>query len=411
MRSPPRMVPVALFSCVFLAVFTEVLLSPFYPQFFRQVFSVEDLSYTGYYIFICRLTVVLCAPLWGLLSRRWAVKWLLAIGQAGAALMTALMATSQSIQQFITFSVLLLLFKSSYLLVYPLIVQLAGNGQRSTIAGTYQAVFHGAIIAATVAGAWMVNLEAPLFLFYWIAIADLVQLALCLLVLRDAPTPSPASTELKAEPPASGNGLKFVAAIGLTLLTFQLANNLVRPFFTEYVTAPDNFGVSLQASSLLFLIPSVMAIAAMPYIRKVAQPGRLPLLYSVGLGLLIVSLFLQGSTAHLSVLVLSRVVYGFMLAVTQAALELHLFEHSSHHRLHYNYSLVTAFANVGHLGAPLLASWLVNTYSLAAPLLAAGAICLINLGFARLTIFRPAALPAVSSIPPLPISQISQKES
>jgi MFS transporter, DHA1 family, multidrug resistance protein len=404
MKFSLRMVSVALFSCVFLAVFTEVLLSPFYPQFFRQVFGVEDLSYTGYYIFICRLTVVLCAPIWGLLSRRFAVKQLLMVGQAGAALVTALLGTSQTIEQFVTFSVLLLLFKSSYLLVYPLVVELVGKGQRSAIAGTYQAVFHGAIIAATVAGAWMVNLEAPLFLFYWIAIADLIQLGLCLMVLRNTPTSSSALSEDERSLPGRQVGLGFMTAIGLTVLTFQLANNLVRPFFTEYVTVAQPFGVSLQTSSILFLIPSVMAIAAMPYIRKVAQPRQLPMLYSIGLGLLILSLYLQGGTTQLSVLVLSRVVYGFMLAVTQAVLELQLFEHSSQNRLHYHYSLVTAFANVGHLGAPLLASYLVNSYSLAAPLLAAATLCLLNLGFARLTIFR-----TVSWINLQPIS-VSHKE-
>lgn len=401
MKFPLRMVSLALFLCVFLAVFTEVLLSPFYPQFFRQVFGVEDLSYTGYYIFICRFTVVLCAPLWGLLSRRFAVKHLLAFGQVGAALMTAFLGTSHSIEQFVAFSVLLLLFKSSYLLVYPLIVELAGKRQRSTIAGTYQAVFHSAIIAATSVGAWMVNLEAPLSLFYWIAIADLIQLGLCLMVLRNTSTPSSSLNEAEAEanPPGKEIGFGFVGSIGLTLLTFQLANNLVRPFFTEYVTHPNWFGVSLQTSSVLFLTPSVMAIAAMPYIRKVAQPQRLPLLYSVGLGLLIVSLFLQGGTSQLPVLVLSRIVYGFMLAVTQAVLELQLFERSTQNRLHYHYSLVTAFANVGHLGAPLLASYLVNTYSLAAPLLAAGTLCLINLVFARLTIFRTVSWTNLHPVP------------
>lgn len=404
MKFSLRMVSVALFLCIFLAVFTEVLLSPFYPQFFRQVFGVEDLSYTGYYIFICRLTVVLCAPIWGLLSRRFAVKQLLVVGQSGAALMTALLGTSQTIEQFITFSVMLLLFKSSYLLVYPLIVELAGKGQRSAIAGTYQAVFHGAIIAATLVGAWMVNLETPLFLFYWIAIADLIQLGLCFLFLRNIPASSTMSTDAVSLPVKQA-GFGFIGAIGLTVLTFQLANNLVRPFFTEYVTVPQPFGVSLQTSSVLFLIPSVMAIAAMPYIRKVAQPERLPMLYSIGLGLLILSLYLQGSTSELPILVLSRVVYGFMLAVTQAVLELQLFEHSSQNRLHYHYSLVTAFANLGHLGAPLLASYLVNTYSLAAPLLAAGTLCLLNLIFARLTIFRTVSWINLQPVP------VSHKES
>jgi DHA1 family multidrug resistance protein-like MFS transporter len=154
-----------LFLCVFLALFTEVLLSPFYPQFFAKVFGVTDLSYTGFYIFVCRLTIVLCAPIWGGLARRFEVKNLLYIGQAGTAIMTAMMATAQTANQFMLITIFLLLFKSSYLLVYPLIIQLAGQAKRATFVGIYQAIFHGAIVASTVVGAWMINLETPLFCF------------------------------------------------------------------------------------------------------------------------------------------------------------------------------------------------------------------------------------------------------
>ena len=108
-----KIVAGSLFLCVFLAIFNEVLLSPFYPQFFRKVFGVEDLAYTGFYIFVCRLTVVLSAPIWGILSRRLEVKHLLYIGQAGTAVMTALLGTSTNVQQFLIYTIVLLLFKSS----------------------------------------------------------------------------------------------------------------------------------------------------------------------------------------------------------------------------------------------------------------------------------------------------------
>ncbi|MBC1304409.1 MFS transporter, partial [Trichormus variabilis] len=178
----------ALFLCVFLSIFNEVLLSPFYPQFFRKVFGVTDLAYTGYYIFVCRLTVVLCAPVWGVLSRRFEVKHLLFVGQLGAAFMTALMGTSTSAEQFLIYTILLLLCKSSYLLVYPLIIQLGGEEKRTAIAGTYQAVFHSAIIIATIVGAFMVNINTPLIIFYGIAAADLLQLAVCAYILRGVST-------------------------------------------------------------------------------------------------------------------------------------------------------------------------------------------------------------------------------
>ncbi|MDY6896870.1 MAG: MFS transporter [Cyanobacteriota bacterium] len=386
MRHRQSLVSFTLFLCVFLAVFNEVLLSPFYPQFFRKVFGVEDLTYTGYYIFVCRLTVVLCAPIWGILSRNIEVKYLLYIGQAGAAIMTALMGTSNSAAQFLVYTIILLLFKSSYLLVYPLIIQLAGEAKRPTVAGVYQAVFHGAIVAGTIAGAGMVNFQSPLKLFFLIAIADVFQLIICIYVLQNVSTRRQDKQNIE-NAPAIKNQLGFIVAIGMVILSFQLANNLVRPYFTEYVTT--NFvNINLLNSSLLFLIPSIMAIAALPYIRKACKPNKLPSIYKVGICLLVTSLFFQGWTQNIVVLILARVVYGFCLAVTQAALELQLFNSSAANRLHFNYSLAISFANVGHLTAPLMASWLVNTYSLSVPFIAAGVIGCVNLIFAKVAVFR-----------------------
>ncbi|PSO94711.1 MAG: MFS transporter [Cyanobacteria bacterium SW_6_48_11] len=396
---PSRFTYGALFLCIFLGLFTEVLLSPFYPQFFSKVFGVEDLSYTGYYIFMCRLAVVLSAPLWGVLARWVELKWVLYVGQTGTAVMTALMATASSIEQFLGFTLCMLFFKSSYLLIYPLIIQLAGKDKRATVAGSYQAVFHGAIVSATVAGAGMVNLDNPLTLFYWIAVADLFQLGLSLYALRGVSTRKEVA-EAGKQPKAVGDRWGFILAMGLVIFSFQLANQVVRPFFTKYVTSSQPFDVSLFASSFLFLIPSLMAIAAMPYIHKVGKPERLPRLYGVGICLLVASLYFQGLTNHLSLLVFSRVVYGFFLAVTQATLELQLFSNSSQKRLHFNYSLATSFANAGHLCAPLFASWLVSAYSLATPLIAAATLGIFNLLFARFTVFG-----TVSNFQTVPVSK------
>ncbi|WP_228119666.1 MFS transporter [Anabaena sp. YBS01] len=178
------------------------------------------------------------------------------------------------------------------------------------------------------------------------------------------------------------NQLGYIITIGVVILTFQLANNLVRPYFTEYVTA-EPLNVDLFTGSLLFLIPSVMVIAALPYIRQACRPERLQTIYLASLSLLIVSLGLQGLSSNLPLLILARIVYGFFLAVTQAALELQIFNQSTAKHLHFNYSLAISFANIGHLGAPLLASWLVNTHSLASPFIAATIICCLNLLFFR----------------------------
>jgi DHA1 family multidrug resistance protein-like MFS transporter len=230
-------------------------------------------------------------------------------------------------------------------------------------------------------------------LFYLIALVDLIQLGLCLYTLQGIKTQKEDNIT-STQKVSVRNSWGFIAAIGIVVLTFQLANNLVRPYLTTYVTQAVPFGVSLLHSSLIFMIPSVMAIAAMPFIRRFAKPSRLRLLYTIGLSLLIGSLYLQGFASQLSIFIISRIVYGFFLAITQAVLELKLFDNSNSKDLHFNYSLVISCANVGHLGAPLLASSLVSNYSLATPLIAAATLCILNLIFARTTIFR-LAIPAV----------------
>lgn len=130
MKTISQKMIIGLFFCVFLSLFSEVLLSPFYPLFFSKVFGVQDLSYAGYYIFICRLTVVLFTPIWGFLAKRFEARKLLSVGQLGTAVMTAMMALTQNIYQFTFITVLLLIFKSSYFLLYPLIIELGGAEEK-----------------------------------------------------------------------------------------------------------------------------------------------------------------------------------------------------------------------------------------------------------------------------------------
>ncbi len=388
MRNTQR-IQVVLFFCLFYFVFAEVALSPFYPQFFEKVFDIKDLEYTGTYIFAARLTVVIAAPLWGWLAQHYEVKHLLYAGQWISVFMLIGMGASANAQQFLVFTVLLLIGKSSFLLIYPLLIEWGGKEQRASIAACYYAVLHSAIILATLAGAWLMKLEHPLHLFYGLAAGDLALWLLCWLTLREV------SFKKRKENRSSGvegGSIGFMLAIGLVMFTFHTANNVVRPYFTTYIV--NDFGLSLAESSWFFLLPSVMAMVAYPFIRTVCIPERLPLVYLLAGCVLAGSLFLQGITHSLLLLFAGRVLYGFVLALSQAALEIYLFQQSKD-RLHLNYTVATSFQNVGLLSAPLLASSWVSAYSLAAPLIFAAVIGLINLVLARWILFGRERQPAV----------------
>lgn len=364
-----------LLGCLFLGLFTEVLISPFYPQFFQKVFGIEDYAYTGMYLFICRLTVVIISPLWGFLSKYFDAKHLLFVGQIGTALFTAMMAMAETATQFLIITIFLLLFKSSYMLIYPLIVELSGARNNAETAAKFHAVYHFAIIVSTLVGAWMIELENPLRLFYWAAAADVVQLAFCVWALKGI-----AGRKEKSESKESAGSKKwsgFLFILGSLFFTLTVANNMIRPFFTKYTEL--EFGYSVGFGSFLFLLPSVMAIIAMPFIKRFCTPDKLNVVYSLGIGIMAVGLYLQGTAESVVVLILGRMMYGLFLAITLAALDVTLFNRGSGSQLHFHFSVIVTFQTVGELISPLLASGLVERFGLEAPLFMAGGICLINL--------------------------------
>ncbi|AFY40277.1 major facilitator superfamily MFS_1 [[Leptolyngbya] sp. PCC 7376] len=373
-----------LFVCTFTYIFSEVLLAPFYPVFFEKVFGVEDLTYTGFYIFICRMTVVVTAPFWGFFSNKLNIKTLLYCGQICSALVCVFMTFTQNVTQFTIATVILLLFRSSFVILYPLIIQLGGEQRRETIAGTYQAVFHSGIVISSIAGIWIIQLENPLNAFFVVALLDILQFALCWFFLEDLPKKEVIANDSKSETKTTDilqSNWALIPAIGVIGLLFQFIHNLVRPYFVSYVTEADYFGTTLTTGGILFAIPSVMAIAALPFIRSYAKPHRIPMLYTIGSLLLAVTLLVQGSTNSLSLFVFSRVIYGFFLAVTQAALELYLFNNSDPEKIPLNYTLMFAFANVGLVLSPLTASHLVEEYSFASPLIVAAVLSVFTLAY------------------------------
>jgi MFS family permease len=369
---------------IFYLVYTDVALSPFYPQFFDKVFGITDLDYTAFYIFIARLTVVIAVPIWGILSKYFEVKHLLYVGQWISAVMLVGMAEAQHAQQFLSFTVFLLIGKSSFFLIYPLLIELNGEGKRSRVVGTYHMLFHGAIILGTLSGAWIMKLEDPLLLFYGLAVIEVVIWLICCVTFRKLSSRKK-TVPTKHAVQSGKKQFRFLVTIGLIIFAFHTANNMIRPYFATYTIT--DFQLSLVESSILFMIPSVMAIIAYPAIRKICSPERLSFVFAVALGVLAISLMLQGMTSSLLVLCIGRIFYGFFLAIAQSALELYLFQKSSN-QLHVNYTIASSFQNAGLLVAPLLASTSVSLYTLATPFVFAGFICLLTLLAARLTIFN-----------------------
>ncbi|WP_410211758.1 MFS transporter [Aquirhabdus sp.] len=354
--------------CGFLFVFTETILSPFYPQFFSQVFGITDLSLTGEYVALCRFTVLISAPLWGFLAKKIDPLKLLIIGQSCAALITLGLSQASQLTFFLILSVLLLIFKSSYFLFYSLLIELQGRRKQLRTVGQVQLVVQVALIASALASSWVLHFEHPLKLFVVVAALDVLQVILCFWVFRQR------KQQPKAEVPKETSDLQqthylwrpqTVFAYGLLILAFSIATNSVRPYLTAY--GIQTLHMSQLTAAVLYLIPSLMAFAVFPilhsqWIKRIQVSSA----YSVMLGLLVISLAWQALAQSIYSLFAARVIFGFSMLLGQALLENHLFTNASSSP-HWYFSLTTVVQNSGQLFAPLLAAWVVAWYGLTAP--------------------------------------------
>ncbi|WNB91251.1 MFS transporter [Bacillus sp. NEB1478] len=357
METNSRSLNTFLLSCVFLFVYTEVLLSPFYPQFFKKVYGITDPEITGIYIMTCRLVVVVFTPIWGYIAKKKNnSSALLVIGQGGTGISCFLMAVSQTFEMFMEASILLLIFKSSYFLLYTIMMD--QNKNRTTgAAASYHAVLQGAIATATVCSGWVIQMGNPLQIFWIIGGMECMLGFFSYFMLKK--TISKPNQEDAGVNKANNRLLPQFIKFGIVVLTLHLAVNMIRPFFTTYTETI--YKTNTMTSSILFLIPSVMAIIALPLIQKYS--GKWGWNGYVAATVMMVSgLFFQGIETGIAGLILFRCLFGIGAAWCLARMDVFIFQSSVN--AHGDYSKAAAIQNVGLLLAPVAASSIVNVRSL-----------------------------------------------
>ena len=382
-------VQLALYACGFMFIFTETLLSPFYPQFFAKVFNLNDAYITGEFMAMCRLVVIFSAPLWGVLARYFDPVKLLIVGQVLAAALTASIAWVQNIQEFYVLTVFLLIFKSSYLLFYTLLIDLNQGKQQDPLSktvGWVQVIMHSAIVSSTLVSAWVIQVDNPLDLFLYAAIIDVVQVLACIYVLMNRPKSVAKSIVSEAKDKAPIN-IGLVLSLVSIIFCFHLAVNAIRPFFTQFSQLQLN--LTEFKSAIAYLLPSLMVLVAMPFIRRICTPEQIKKVMLISLSVLTVSSVLQFMAQDYTQLLLARCVLGMSLIMAMAAIDIFIFKVSDKRNLHFNYSLSIAVQNIALFIAPISAAGIVSQSSVEMPFVfsaAVYALCLIITVFAFINI-------------------------
>lgn len=392
---------------VALQLIAETALTPFWPGLLRELFGTEELAATGAFLTVCRFVGLLALPLWGLAARRWPAPRLLVVGLVGAAACDLTLTLAPSLGLFTAASAGSVAMSSALILAYPALVEVLdraalgrdGAADRVTAVVTYTAVFHAAAVLATFVGAGIVGLPEPRLGLLGFVAADLVA---AVLVWRAVPAPAAAAPSRTANPPRpprpAVQALVLVAALAVLV---DLGTGVGRPFFLELVRSG---GGSLVTGSVLFLLPSLAALAVLPWAGRWARArGNLlgPAALAAGVGLAV-----QAAAAEsVPLLAAGRVLFGAGLGLAAVALDLRIFAATG--TAGPAFAAVETARSAALLAAPALATASALA-GLAAPLAAGAALFVLVTLMAPIGSRPSASAPAGDDVPhPTPTEVLS----
>jgi hypothetical protein len=306
----------------------DTALAPYLPQLFGRLFGIEELTATGTYLWVCRVTGLLALPLWALAARRFSPHRLVVVGLWASAVLDLLLGLAPTWTTFTVLSAVHVAVSASLALAYPVLVAACGD-EGITGVRSYVALFHATLAASAAAGALVLAMPEPRIGISAFAILDAGLAIAAGRLWRDrsalsAPAWAPASSSPHSTQTVrtGWRGLmRGVLLVALLAGGVELGAGVVRPFFTAY--ALEN-GASLSTTAVVFAIPHVVAVAVLPAVAALHRRlgRRLLVMAAVATS---VGLLVQVVSSQLVPLVVGRAVFGAGLGLGQVALDLAVF--------------------------------------------------------------------------------------
>ena len=368
---------ILLIAITVFAVISDSMLLPFYPTFFHNVFAINDPAYVGTYLAASCFVVMVCFPIWALISKYIHVLPLLVYSQIAAGIFSLGSYFASDLSWFWFTSMTMFAFKASYLLVYPYLMSLETKANHVTTIATLSVVVHFGAILGAVAGGMVLAAMPAKAAFLIMALSDFTQVLVCAYLIKLAPS------KQQPEPVVTAVGLSTrwpIYQLGIVMLCFYFSAFLIRPFFAAYWQAmSDNANIIL--ASMVFSIPAFMALLALCFAKwrqnKIARPINLLIVFV----LIISGVALQASPTYL-VVIAGRCLFGLSLFMIIVRLDLLLYQVSTPDKYAQDFSKVSFCQSLGVLLASYFAGVLVKNFGLVMPFwvaatgLALSALCL-----------------------------------
>ncbi|MDP2539948.1 MFS transporter [Tenacibaculum discolor] len=347
-----------------VAVVSDYLLHPFYPQFFELRFGITNPKNVGYYFAAICFMVMIAFPFWAYVSKKVSELNILVYTQAIAGVLALYCYYTTSYINFWIISLVMVLFKGSYLLVYPYILKIITKEEHPSTIGLLSVVVHLGGILGAVLGGITVDYINPSSIFLIMAAGDFIQMAMSGYLLKSKKyatdliiSEEPAVTDKKLIPKG------FILKLGLITLILYFSDFLIRPFFSTYWESFSMYKSKL-VSGTMYAIPGFVALVALWINNKRKSEGHEGIINALCIGL--IGLVLQGIPNEASV-VLGRIIYGWAIFQGVVKFDILLFELSTPESYSVDYSKIHFFQNLGVLLASLNVGIIIEGFGLRIP--------------------------------------------
>ena len=351
-----------------VAVVSDYLLHPFYPQFFENRFGITNPKVVGYYFAAICFMVMIAFPFWAYVSKKIAELNILVVTQLIAGILALFCYKTESYTNFWILSLVMILFKGSYLLVYPYILKIISKEEHPSTIGLLSVVVHLGGIMGAVIGGLTVDLMDPSYIFLIMALGDFVQMLMSLYLIKS----SKYNTELHIEEAEKVSAEEkfipkdFILKVGVVTLILYFSEFMIRPFFSMYWESLSGIESKFISGSV-YAIPGFVALIALwinskrEAIETSVFQGLISMIALGSIGIL-----LQGIPNEM-ILILGRIVFGWAIFQAVVKFDILLFELSTPEAYALDYSKVHFFQNLGVLLSSLSVGLLVENYGLQMP--------------------------------------------
>ncbi|MEH6450459.1 MAG: MFS transporter [Oleispira sp.] len=375
-----------------VSVIADTMLLPFYPQFFEQAFNQSSPEHVGYYIAACCFTVMCSFPLWAKVAKHIHELHLWVYTQIIAGALGIACFFSTSLVEFWLLSQTMLVFKASYLLIYPFVMRLEDKDKHLGMVGLFSVLMHFGGITGALLGGVVLQYFDPRDIYLIMAASDGLQVMVCLYLIIRFKIAFKPKTELHnvhgAEETVEDDNYeledsnleasnledikRFIFKLGLVTALFYFSAFLIRPFFTLYWQSIAHIEIlgSDLITGLVYSLPGWVAVIGL-WLNSRHQKNRSGknefqsneseesnsdsqlssfqfLINAMLLGTL--GLLIQGSEQAWMV-ILGRCVFGWAMFQATVRLEVLLFEISTPSRYATDFSKMHFMQNLGVIAA------------------------------------------------------------